>query len=106
MRLSRLLCFSLLFTSSAVLADSKNPADTPMRIHIFNRSETTFYHNRFAEEAKGEGRANLFANGDVRGVDFTFDCKWRVGSWHGRTPRRCMTAAGAAAVSVPISSGT
>ncbi len=78
MRLSRLLCVTLLFTSSAVLADSKNPADYPMRIHIFNRSETTFYHNRFAEETKGEGRANLFANGDVRGVDFTFDCDQKL----------------------------
>ena len=27
-----------------------------------------------AEEAKGEGRANLFENGEPRGVDFQFDC--------------------------------
>ena len=78
MRLSRLLSVALLLTSSAVLADSKNPADYPLRVHIFNRNETTFYHNRFAEEAKGEGRANLFANGDVRGVDFTFDCDQKL----------------------------
>jgi hypothetical protein len=73
---------SLLFASSSLFAiacapasaQSKNPADYPLRVLIFNRNETTFYHNRYADEAKGEGRLNLFATGEVHGVDFTFDC--------------------------------
>jgi hypothetical protein len=64
--------------ASALHADSKNPADYPLRIHIFNRSETTFYHRRVEEEAKGDGRANLFAQGEVHGVDFSFDCSEKV----------------------------
>jgi hypothetical protein len=59
-------------------AESKNPADYPFRIHVFNRSETDFYHYRVAEESKGEGRANLFANNDVHGVDFSYDCSHKL----------------------------
>ena len=59
-------------------ADSRNPADYPPRIHIFRRNETTFYQNRMAEETKGEGRANLFENGEPKGVDFQFDCSEKL----------------------------
>jgi hypothetical protein len=75
MRASRLLCLVLLLTSTAVYADSKNPADYPLRIHVFGRSEVTFYHQRIEEEAKGDGRANLFENGIPHGVDFSFECQ-------------------------------
>ena len=61
------------FIGSAA-AESHNPADYPLRVHIFRRSETTFYHNREAEEAKGQGRANLFEGGEPKGVDFEFEC--------------------------------
>jgi len=64
----------LLLSASVLHADSKNIADYTLRIHIYSRDETTFYHNRIEEEAKGEGRGNLFANGDVHGVDFNFSC--------------------------------
>ena len=59
-------------------AESKNPADYPLRIHIFRRSETTFYHQHMAEEAKGEGRANLFEGGQPKGVDFEFECSEKL----------------------------
>lgn len=74
MRFSLSLCLCLLFTPAVLSAASRNPADYPLRIHIFGRNETTFYHWRNAEESKGEGRANLFENGEARGVDFNFDC--------------------------------
>ncbi len=70
----RSLFFCLLVAATASNAESKNPADYPLRVHIFGRSETTFYHNRLLEESKGDGRANLFANGDVHGIDFNFEC--------------------------------
>lgn len=76
-RFAKALCLCL-FVSVCLYAESKNPADYPLRIHIFGRNETTFYHNRFAEEAKGEGRANLFENSEARGVDFTFDCSEKL----------------------------
>jgi hypothetical protein len=76
-RAAKLLCLCLLFPA-VLLADSKNPADYPLRIHVLGRNETTFYHNRYAEEAKGEGRANLFENSEAHGVDFTFDCSEKL----------------------------
>jgi hypothetical protein len=83
MRLSQLLCACLLFTSAALHAESKNPADYPLRIHIFGHNQTTFYYGHFAEESKGEGRANLFANSEAQGVDFTFDCSEKLKSSFG-----------------------
>ena len=78
MRLSLSLCLCLVFTCAAAKAESKNPADYPLRVHIFGRSETTFYHFRSVDESKGEGRANLFENGEARGVDFTFECSEKL----------------------------
>jgi hypothetical protein len=64
--------------SPKVRAESKNPADYPLRLHIFGRSQTTFYHWRETEEAKGDGRANLFENGGARGVDFNYACDYKL----------------------------
>jgi hypothetical protein len=69
---------SIVSLAPAMQAESHNPADYPMRIHIYRRNETTFYHNRQAEEAKGEGRANLFEGGDPKGVDFQFECDTKL----------------------------
>jgi hypothetical protein len=66
--------YLILFCASPLLAESKNPADYPLRFHIFSRNETTFYHNRSAEEAKGEGRGDLYEGGEAKGVDFSFEC--------------------------------
>jgi hypothetical protein len=75
---------SCLFLASITLhAESKNPADYPLRLHVFGKNETTFYHNRSLEESKGEGRANLFANGEVHAIDFTFDCSEKLKSSFG-----------------------
>jgi hypothetical protein len=78
-RLSSLVIFaSLLSFVPAIHAESHNPADYPLRIHIYRRNETTFYHNRQTEEAKGEGRANLFEGGQPKGLDFQFECDTRL----------------------------
>ncbi len=79
MRPLQSLCVCLLLASTALSADSKHLSDYPLRIHIFHpNQQTTFYHQRYAEESKGEGRANLFENDQVHGVDFSFDCSNHV----------------------------
>ena len=79
LRLSALVIFaSLTWFAPVTHAESHNPADYPLRIHIYRRNETTFYHNRQAEEAKGEGRANLFEGGQPKGIDFQFECDTRL----------------------------
>ena len=69
---------SLAWFAPAMHAESHNPSDYPLRIHIFRRNETTFYHNRQAEETKGEGRANLFEGGAPKGIDFQFECDTKL----------------------------
>ncbi len=78
MRFFRFIALLTILVSTLSFADSKDPADYPLRIHVFNRSQTTFYHNRLEDEAKGEGRANLFENGEPRGVDFSYECSEKV----------------------------
>lgn len=74
-----LLSLTLLtFAPVVATAESHNPADYPLRVHIYRRNETTFYHNRQAEEAKGEGRANLFEGGEPKGIDFQFECDQKL----------------------------
>jgi hypothetical protein len=77
-RLAPALVAALFFAGTSLPAESKNPADYPLRIHIFNRTEHTFYHRHVEEESQGDGRANLFANGEVHAVDFSFNCNERV----------------------------
>ena len=75
----RVLCFVILTSFAlALYAESHNPMDYPLRIHIYRRNETTFYHHRQEEEAKGEGRANLFESGEPKGIDFQFECDTRL----------------------------
>ena len=78
--MKRWCCFAAALTllAPSMRAESKNPADYPLRVHIFRRNETTFYHNRQAEEAKGEGRANLFEGGEPKGIDFQFECDQKL----------------------------
>jgi hypothetical protein len=75
--LRAVVCF-VFVAAISLSAESRNPADYPLRVHIFSRNEATFYHNRALDEAKGEGRANLFENGEPRGVDFSFDCSQKL----------------------------
>ena len=66
--------------STKALADSKNPADYPLRLHIFGRSQTEFYYSRMRslDETQGDGRANLYENGEARGLDFNYQCSYKV----------------------------
>ena len=79
MRKSRVVVvLILLILTVPGIADSKDPADYPLRIHIFNLNQTTFFRNRAVDEARGEGRANLFENGEARGIDFSYDCLEKI----------------------------
>jgi hypothetical protein len=73
--ISRMLCLALAVLGGLSLcAESKNPADYPLRLHIFTTSGMTFYHRRSVDESKGDGRANLFESSQPRGLDFSFAC--------------------------------
>jgi hypothetical protein len=82
MRASKLIAASLfvpvMMMSTMLPAESKNLADYPLRLHIFGRNQTTFYSRRYPDEAKGDGRANLYESGEAHGVDFNYDCGEKV----------------------------
>jgi hypothetical protein len=67
-----------LCVATTAVGDSKNPADYPLRLHIYSVSGVTFFHNRVTEEVKGDGRASLFENSEPRGVEFSFDCAQKI----------------------------
>ena len=52
------------------LADSKNPADYPLRVHVYQ----TRWQKHPGGAVDGEGRANLFEKGQPRAFDYSFNC--------------------------------
>ena len=68
-------------SSTAVLA-ARNLADYPLRVHIFSHNSVSHYWGpggaRSLDEVDGEGRANLFENGEPRGFDFRYNCGNRL----------------------------
>jgi hypothetical protein len=66
-----------LLSTNAVLA-SHNPADYTLRVHIFHHNSVSHYYDRSLETVDGEGRANLFENGEPRAFDFRYHCDNRL----------------------------
>lgn len=73
-----LLAAILMASPFALRGESKDPGDYPLRFHIFSRAEHNHYHHGVLDDARGEGHANLYGNGEVHGIDFSFDCGRRV----------------------------
>jgi hypothetical protein len=69
------LAFSLLAPS--VFAESHKPSDYPLRVHIYRMNRRTERYRGVVQYVEGEGRGNLFENGDPRGFDFAFNCNDR-----------------------------
>jgi len=72
------LTVSMLLSPTMLFAKSINPADYPLRIRIYSKDQTTFYSRREVEEAKGDGRANLFEGDEVHGIDFNYSCSEKL----------------------------
>lgn len=59
-------------------ASGKNAADYPLRVHVFQFNSHSHYYQRSLETVDGEGRANLYQNGEPRGFDFSYQCGERI----------------------------
>lgn len=74
------LAFVLLLPAIGFAAH--NPADYPLRVHIFNHSGYSHYYGysgvRSLEDVDGEGRANLYENSQPRAFDFHYECEERL----------------------------
>jgi hypothetical protein len=67
-----------LLLSSTVLAGGHSAADFPLRVHIFQFNAHSHYAYRSLDTVDGEGRANLYENGEPRGFDFAYRCGDRL----------------------------
>jgi hypothetical protein len=69
-----------LLLSTAALAGGHNAADYPLRVHVFQFNSHSHYYNnpRVLDFVDGEGRANLYENGEPRGFDFSYRCGERL----------------------------
>jgi hypothetical protein len=66
-----------LLLSTAVLA-ARNLAEYPLRVHIYRFNGVSHYAFGTINFVDGEGRANLFENGQPRGFDFKYRCGERL----------------------------
>lgn len=68
-----------LLLSTAVLA-GRDSASYPLRVHIFQFNSYSHYYRPTTslDTVDGEGRANLFENGEPRGFDFKYRCGERL----------------------------
>lgn len=73
-----LIAIAISTLSASALYAGGNLAQYPLRVHIFQRSEHTHYYGGVLDWSEGNGRANLFENGDPRGFDFDFRCGDRL----------------------------
>ena len=69
-----------LLLSTAALAGGHNPADDPLRVHLYQENGVSHYNRGTLDYVDGEGRANLFENGVPRGFDFSYRCGERLRS--------------------------
>jgi hypothetical protein len=68
-------CF---LVSMSLLAWGRNIGDYPLRVHIYQFNSHSHYYQRALETVDGEGRANLYQNGEPRGFDFSYRCGERL----------------------------
>jgi hypothetical protein len=64
--------------STAVLAGGHNTADYPLRVHIYQHNGYSHYYRGQLDAVDGEGRGNLYENGEPAGFDFGYRCGDRL----------------------------
>jgi len=62
--------------TTAVLA--RNTDDYLLRVHIFEHNTHSHYYHHTLDTVDGEGRANLYENGEPRGFDYSYRCSERL----------------------------
>ncbi|HUV68817.1 MAG TPA: hypothetical protein VMW15_04090 [Terracidiphilus sp.] len=67
-----------LLLSTAAFAGKINAANYPLRVHVFGYNGHSHYYGGSLDLVDGEGRANLYENGEPRGFDFSYRCSDRL----------------------------
>lgn len=77
MKRSLLIAGSLLL-STVAFAGRLNLADYPLRVHVFAFNGAAHYRGGSLDQVDGDGRANLYENGEPKGFDFSYVCGTRL----------------------------
>jgi hypothetical protein len=64
--------------SRCASAGRRNPADFPLRVHIFTHNSHSHYWNGGLSKVDGEGRANLYENSVPTAFEFSYECDTRL----------------------------
>ncbi|HEY1805330.1 MAG TPA: hypothetical protein VGG45_12725 [Terracidiphilus sp.] len=72
------LVAACLLLSVSASAGKWNVADYPLRVHIFQFNSHSHYRYGELQGADGEGRGNLYQNGQPQGFDFGYQCGARI----------------------------
>jgi len=67
-----------LLASTSARAGKVTAADFPLRVHVFGYNGHSHYYAGALDMVDGEGRANLFENGEPKGFDFSYQCADRL----------------------------
>lgn len=65
-------------TATPSFARKLNPADFPLRVHLFTHNSHSHYHHEMLDYVDGEGRANLYQNGIPTAFDYHYRCGDRL----------------------------
>jgi hypothetical protein len=65
---------SCLLICSTVLAGNHKPADFPLRVHVFGFHGTSHSYGGRVTFEEGDGRANLYENGEPKAFDLKYTC--------------------------------
>lgn len=65
-------------TATPSFARKLNPADFPLRVHLFTHNSHSHYSHHMLDYVDGEGRANLYQNGIPAAFDYSYRCEDRL----------------------------
>jgi hypothetical protein len=71
-------CVAVALVFSQVALAGKNPADFPLRVHIYTHNSHSHYWNGGLSRVDGEGRANLYENSVPTAFEFSYECDTRL----------------------------
>lgn len=82
--MSRLFRIALLVLAVPLLlagtahAKKFNPADYPLRVHLYSHNSHSHYSHHVLDWVEGEGRANLYENSQPTAFDYSYRCDERL----------------------------
>ncbi len=72
------VAFGVFAAAALMHAKQIDPAEYPLRVHVFSHSGHSHYSHQMLDYSDGEGRGNLFENSQPTAFDFSYRCMERI----------------------------